>query len=405
MVCKRVRLAAAAGVIVAITAAAAAAQWAVDDEPYGLLGCKVLRFRGLWEHSPDSLRPDEGTEGVCLAVAAGSVILYNKWPKRSHFDGSYVICGDSAVVKPVDHTWRFSLITGDKGRLQDCDSDDPELRTDTEDPDWTGIDEIRRLVYVVERAYGFDHECFRSAGGECGGTGYHPLEHIMKNRLGYPSARTVGARRPEARKQVIRSVRNGLPVIGMKCDHAYVIDGFKIDPKTGEHLYHSCDYVLGEGTMGWFTWKYLLSEGLERVIVGLSPAVILPKGPSTFTIRYRWGDEFVPATSNTKRRGYLSVTHRDGGALGALSVRVRATDRSAYTSETTRAILLVERSYEGATARIPATGTFEFSIGKKTDMLVNIRNRDPVAKAVRVEFHDFVAGEAAGERGGDAEPR
>ncbi len=277
------------------------ADWPNDDEEFGILGCKFFKFKGYWEQVIDTVEPDESIEGACLTVALAGLINYHRWPKRNRFDGEYFDCAGMVLPKPIEEEWAFDLITGNKKNNEDCSGDDPELRSAPDDPERTGLSEIRRLLYAVERSFGYHHECFRTTEEECGGTGYIPVQHVLRNRFGYPLSTALAAGSPEGKKKAIENILSGYPIIALKCDHAYIVDGYKIDKSSGKRLFHVCDYVMSEHSTGWFTWKELLSEGLFRVVVDIKPTILLRRGPSAQTVRYEWGNGRLPLSRQSRK--------------------------------------------------------------------------------------------------------
>jgi hypothetical protein len=365
------------------------AGWPVDPEPYGFLGCKVLRFRGLHEENIDSSRLDESTEGTCITTAIGNVVMYYQWPPFSHFDGIYKTFEYDGIVKPVFHIWNFQLMTG-TGGATDCETDDPAARTLPGNPFWTGLDEIRKLVYVAERSYGHEQEYFRIDEKACEGLGYYPIDHVLRNRFGYPSCRTIPITKPIAKKEVIQNIRQRIPVIAMKCQHVYIIDGYTKETRTGREMFHSCDYIEGVHTMGWFTWKYLLREGLTLVVVGITPDCRMP-GLSRTSFKYSWGDRYIPGTSYTSRRGYIEVIHARDLPIGKIECTLsRGTPlESNIARDPPKPVYNIRSSFAARAITIPPAGTFPFEIEDDLTLVLSVSNNDASAKTLRVVFHDF----------------
>ncbi|MGD9200624.1 MAG: hypothetical protein PVI26_03595, partial [Chitinispirillia bacterium] len=128
------------------------AKWPTDKESYGFLGCKQLQFRGMWENDIDSSKLDESTDGICITVSLANILLYYQWPLLSHFDGVFITDSNKILLKRINHNWNFNLITG-RRTTSDCESDDPESRHLPNLAGWTGVQEIRKLVYVIERSF------------------------------------------------------------------------------------------------------------------------------------------------------------------------------------------------------------------------------------------------------------
>lgn len=364
-------------------------EWPTDNEPMGLMGCRWFRYRGYWETMSDSLDEEENIEAVCLTVAAASVINYHRWPSASYFDALYSRCAEQGSDVPVGHRWDFRLINGTGGRSAACESDDPVNRVSATRSGWTGIDEIRKLMYVVERAYGFDHECFRSRTNECEGLGDYPLHHLMRNRFGYPLASSLSIKNAQARKTAIRSIRAGYPVIAMKCEHVFVLDGFKVHPSTGKGVFHAADYVNADETTGWFTWRDMVDDGLVRVIANLTPEVLLRKKPGQRKIVYWWGDDYIPQSSGTTRKGFIRLLSGTSRPLGNIEVVVTVQQRDSLVEPQLRTLAVRRVEHAGNVLRIPAQGTFSFDISSRALVSVEIRNREDADKRFRIMFHDF----------------
>lgn len=365
------------------------AQWPTDDEPLGFMGCKFFRFKGLWEEVINLDEPEEGTEGICLTVAVASLMNYFQWPVESRFDGVYMTSKNMRFVKPIKHKWNYRLITGGKGATVDCETDDPSLRTQPEDPSWSGLDEIRQLMYVVERSYGHDHEYFHLPGTVCGEYGYYALEHVLRNRFGYAGCRTLDMRRQDVRRQVVSDLKRKIPVIAMKCEHAFVIDGFRVDPVTKKEHFHSTDYVQEGTTMGWFTWKEFLSEGVVAMITNLNPVCELKKGPFQKAFQYHWGDRFVPATSHTSREGLIKIYSASPKPLGDLSIEIRRRELGSPKPETAEILFSTRKDIQTTRFTIPGDHPLPFEVEENTALTLTIRNNDKHYKPIMVMFNDF----------------
>jgi hypothetical protein len=363
-------------------------QWPTDNEVPGMMGCKFFRYRGWWETKDDTLDAEESTEAVCLTVAMASIMNFHRWPRESFFDGSLSAAESEAVPVSIAHRWQYGLINGPGGRAENCYEDNPGKRFQPGRPEWTGIDEIRKLMYVVERAYGRDHELLRVASRGCDGMGYYSLHYILRNRLGYPGATSVLVKNPQCKKMVITDLVRGLPVLGAKCEHSYVIDGVRKDPHTGAVQFHMADYVNGEETMGWFSWPQMLHEGMVQVVVGLSPDVLVGKRAKT-VIDYYWGNGYVPNTSHQTRQGFVRLTRPAGTPLGRMAVSVVAQHRDPNYPDKQIVLCRSTANLTKPTARIPARGTFRFDVAEMTKVEVIVQNQDTFSKKIRVVFHDF----------------
>jgi hypothetical protein len=366
------------------------AEWPTDDEPMGIMGCRWFRFRGIWESEEISFDEEENTNAACLTVAAASIINFHRWPKASYFDALYATCHTRGESVPIAHKWNFALINGPGGPNANCISDDPMARVaPATEPAWTGVSEIRKLMYTIERAYGHDHECFRAHSRECEGLGDFPVHHMMRNRFGYPHASSLSVQNPQARKTAIRNIKDGCPVIAVKCEHVYPLDGYKVHPKTGEGLFHACDYVSAEESTGWFTWKSLMETGLIRIIGDLSPDVAIGPRPGQAKIAYWWGDEYLPQTSYTTRKGFLRIQNPAGTPIGALDVVVSLRHRDSLGEAATHQLALYKGTVAGSVLRVPAKDSFNFSISKACVVTVVLRNNEPEPRRLRIVFHDF----------------
>jgi len=368
--------------------AGAGAQWPTDNEPFGLMGCRFFRYRGYWEVIQDTLDQEESTEAVCVTVAMASVLNYHRWPLQSYFDGAYRDGAAGCFAVPIAHRWRYDLINGPKRAGGNCEDDDPGLRTLPWRQDWTGLDEIRKLIYVVERSFGHDQEFFRSKTSSCDGLGDYAIDHMMRNRFGYPEATSVSVRNSACMKLAIRNITDGVPVIALKCEHAFVLDGYRKDPASGKPVFHVADYVNGEETTGWFSWKMLLEEGMAGIIANLNPSYTLPSRTQR-RIAYWWGDDFVPCTSNSTRRGLVRISRAAKASLGDLEIRVTLEQHDPCCVEDQRTIFTHRGPLTGSELRIPAKGSFELRISSRTAVSVVIRNNEAHAKKLRVMFHDF----------------
>ncbi len=350
------------------------------------MGCKFFKFKGLWEEVINEDEPEEGTEGICLTVAVASIMNYYRWPIASKFDGVYMTSKNTRIIKPISHRWNYRLITGGKGAMVDCESDDPSERRLDSNPSWTGLDEIRQLMYVVERSYGHDHEYFHLPGDVCGEYGYYALEHVLRNRFGYAGARSIDLRRPDAKTLIARNLKKKTPVIALKCEHAFVLDGYRVDPCTKGPSFHSTDYVQEETTMGWFPWQQFVDEGVVAAIVGLNPVIELGKGPYQKAVNFSWGDHFVPATSHTVRSGRITIHSGSSEDLGALSLEVRAKD---LESGSDQKLYSYRGTVRSTRMTIPPQAPFEFVVDESTEVTLTIRNNDKRRKQLMLEFSDF----------------
>lgn len=381
------KLAGMAGTLIALSTTVLG-QWPTDDEPFGLMGCKWFRYRGYWEAMEDSLDEEENTEAVCLTVAVSSIMNFHRWPRASYFDAMFSRCHTQGSPVAVAHRWRYDLINGTGGRNANCEADDPALRT-VGKTGWSGLDEIRKLMYVVERSFGYDHECFRAKTNECEGLGDYSVHHLMRNRFGYPTASSLSVKNPDARKAVIRNIRQGLPVIAIKCEHVFVLDGYRKDPKTGAATFHAADYVNADETTGWFTWREMVEAGMVRVVAGLSPDIVLRKKPGQRKIAYWWGDDFIPQSSNSSRKGFLRIVSSNGAHLGQVDVSVSVRGFDSLLTEQEETLATHRGAIQAPLLRIPAKGTFAFNVHDRAAVTVVLRNKDVTDKTIRIVFHDF----------------
>ncbi len=354
-----------------------------------MMGCRWFRFRGIWESEDLSFDEEENTNAACLTVAAASIINFHRWPRASYFDALYARCHERGESVPVAHKWDFGLINGPGSPHSNCLTDDPEKRTLPSNEDWTGVSEIRKLMYVIERAYGHDYECFRARSRECEGLGNFPVHHLMRNRFGYPHASSLSIRNPEARKTAVRDIRSGNPVIAVKCEHVFALDGYKTDRKTGEGLFHACDYVSADESTGWFTWKQLLETGLIRVIADLDPDIALRPKPGQAKIAYWFGDDYLPQTSHTGRKGFVRIQSASKEPVGAVDVVVTIRQHDSLTTPDVRQLALFKGVAAGRSLRVPAKGTFAFDISEACVISVVIRNNGASPRTLRATFHDF----------------
>jgi hypothetical protein len=361
--------------------------WPTDDEGYGLMGCRFFQFNGEWERMENPDDPEENTVAACVSVAMASIINYHRWPPESHFDGLYVKFGGFPEIKPIFHRWDYGLISGNGDKSAECDSDLPEGRYSIENPEWTGEDEIHELIYVVERSFGASNDWLRTTDNSCYGLGHYAIEHILKNRFGYPAARTMPAKKGETKKHVIRNLDDGLPVIALKCDHAFVIDGYRAGRKDTEGRFHSCDYVSGDATMGWFKWSRLIEDYVEHFVVDLSPVYTIRRGQPEVKIAYHWGEGCVAFTGNTQREGYITVDGPDDGPLGSIGAELRIQQEQGPGSVSTT--LAGFATAPDGSMRIPEVGRFSFHVGRRTKIVLRIFNADRRAKQLKIIFHDF----------------
>jgi hypothetical protein len=244
-------------------------------------------------------------------------------------------------------------------------------------------------MYVIERAYGHDYQCFRTRSRECEGLGDFPVHHLMRNRFGYPHASSLSVRNPEARKTAIRDISNGNPVIAVKCEHVFPLDGYKTDRQTGEGLFHACDYVGAEESTGWFTWEQLTGTGLIRIIADLSPDIVVHPRPGQAKIAYWFGNDYLPQTSNTRRKGFIRIQSGSKQPIGPLDVVVAIRQHDSLSAANTRQLALYKGTVAGPTLRVPAKGVFTFDIAASCVISVVLRNNATTQQTLRMTFHDF----------------
>lgn len=377
-------------IIVFLISISSYAQWPVDNEPYGFLGCKQLKYRGLWESIEDTIHPDEAVSGVCISVALGNVMMYYQWPLFSRFDGIFLTTSYDGIIKHIDRRWNYQLITGPR-TTSDCGTDDPSTRHAVDNPSWTGIDEMRRLLYSIERSFGFDHNFFKTKDSTaCHGEGYYGIEHVLRNRFGYPNCKTLDAFKKGSRTAVVRNLKKKIPVIAMRCDHIYLLDGYKFDEKKQRDMIHSSDFIQDETSFGWFPWKAFYAETLDRFVVDVYPWYTIPKGPDTSIISYFWGDGYIPGTKYTQRRGRLFIFRDSDLPLGKLEISIQSVDLTPYAGDSSTTLYHSTRRYKNHHITIPAKGYIDFDISeaKKIDLIIT--NKDPYAKNIRVMFCDLV---------------
>ena len=380
--------------LVVLAGAAVFAEWPIDDEPYGFLGCKQLRFRGYWESTPDSVHPEESIDGVCISVALSNVMIYYRWPLFSRFDGIYMKNSWEGITKHINERWNYDLITGPR-TTDDCESDSPENRHDPKHQNRTGIDELRRLLYSVERSFGFDHNFFKTKDSTaCQGDGYFGIEHVMRNRFGFPNCRTIDAHQPGSRSIVIEELKKETPVIAMRCDHIYLLDGYKYDPVKKRDLVHSCDYIQGDASIGWFPWKALYNENLDRFVVDLNPTLIIPAGPSATTVTYFWGDGYIPGTKFTRRKGRLFISREKDLPLGNLQIAIYATDLTPYGDDTRYQLYSTGGYYNGRLLTLPENRPLTFDVSEEGKVELEITNNDAQVKHIKVLFCDVLNGKS-----------
>lgn len=366
------------------------AQWPVDNEPYGFLGCKQLSYRGIWECKKDSLHPDESIDGVCISVALANVMIYYQWPLFSRFDGVYMTSSYDGIIKHINHRWNYPLITGPR-TCDDCLSDTPENRRDPKNPNRTGIDELRILLYAVERSFGFDYNYFKTKDSSaCKGDGYYGIEHVMRNRFGFPNCKTIDANKTGSRTKVVSDLKKKIPVIAMRCDHTYLLDGYKYDPVKKRDMIHSSDYLQGEASIGWFPWKAFYNENLDRFVVDVYPQTVLPKGPSVSTINYFWGDGYIPGTQYTKRKGKIFISSENDLPLGKLEIAVYSTDISQYADDTRKVLYKTKGLYNGKLITVPEKSYFTFEVSEENRLDLVVTNQDKIKKKIRVLLCDVV---------------
>ena len=377
-------------VLVLVLCFAAAGEWPIDSEPYGFLGCKQLRYRGVWECDKDTVHPDESIDGICISVSLANIMMYYAWPPFSSFDGIYLTTGYDGVIKHIDRRWDYSLITGPR-TTYDCETDDPELRHSVENPQWSGLDEVHRLLYAVERSFGFDHNYFKIKDSTaCNGDGYFGIEHVLRNRFGYPNARTIDAGKTSSRKTVIANLKQNIPVIAMRCDHIYLLDGYKYDKNRQRDLIHSSDYLQGEESIGWFPWKAFYIEKLDRFVVDIHPRVRIPAGPSTHTITYCWGEGYIPGTQYTERKGRLFVYRENNLPLGNIEILLQSVDLTPYTDDSVMTLSGMRGDFTARQITVPEAGYFDFGVLEAKKITVVIKNKDPFVKNIRVLFCDVL---------------
>lgn len=377
-------------VVLFLITCAVAAQWPIDNEPYGFLGCKQLAYRGIWECKRDTIHPDEAIDGVCISVALANVMIYYQWPLFSRFDGVYLTSSYDGIVKHINERWNYPLITGPR-TITDCESDSPENRHDPENPAWTGIDELRKLLYAVERSFGFDYNYFKTKDSSaCRGDGYYGIEHVMRNRFGYTNCKTIDANKPGSRTKVVSDLKKNIPVIAMRCDHIYLLDGYKYDPIKKRDLIHSSDYLQGEASIGWFPWKAFYNENLDRFVVDVYPGTVLPKGPSETTVTYLWGDGYLPGTQYSKRKGKIFISNENKLPLGNLEIAVYSTDIMQYADDTRKELYKTGGFYNGGMLTVPEKGSFSFEVSEANKLELVITNKDVGQKNIRVLLCDII---------------
>ena len=373
-----------------LTVVAVYAEWPIDNEPYGFLGCKQLRFRGTWECSIDSVHPDESIDGVCISVALANVMIYFQWPLFSHFDGDYLTKSYDGIIKHINEQWNYRLITGSR-TTDDCKSDSPETRHDPRNPNRTGVHEIRRLLYAIERSFGFDYNYFKTKDSSaCQGNGYFAIEHVMRNRFGFPNCTTIDANKPGSRTKVVNELKNNVPVIAMRCDHIYLLDGYRFDTVKKRDLIHSSDYIQGDASIGWFPWKAFYREKLDRFVVDINPRLPIPEGPSTVIVNYFWGDGYIPGTKYTKRKGRLFISHETDLPLGNIETIVYSSDISPYADDTRKMLYSAKGFFNGRFISIPDNDYFTFDVREANKIELVITNKDAYGKNIRVLFCDVV---------------
>ncbi|MBD3422382.1 MAG: hypothetical protein GF398_19890 [Chitinivibrionales bacterium] len=364
------------------------ANWPVDGEDFGTMGCRFFQFQGEWEMTVNLADKEQNTEAVCITVAVASIINYYRWPAASFFDGVNAIYGNIDTAVPIRYTWDFPLINGPVRPL-DCADDDPAQRRLPHDTLHTGAEEIRRLIYAVERAYGNIHDIFKTDKSQCGGEGLYGVEHLMRNRFGYPDCRTLPIANPKTKNKVIKDLSAGKPVIAMKCDHVYVLDGFRVNRATGEASFHSCDYVMADSSMGWFPWGKFKEEGLSHVVVDIIPSTTLRAQSPRKRIVYKWGDDYLPYTSNSERKGFIEVISPAGLPLGNLNIALHQKHFDRLLKRVPPALPQHSGWIAQDCLRIPTTGFFELPIDSCMYMYVDIVNKNRYARRVGVIFHDF----------------
>jgi hypothetical protein len=366
------------------------AEWPVDNEPYGFLGCKQLRYRGYWEYVQDTVHPDETIDGVCISVALANVMMYYQWPTFSRFDGIYLTTSYDGIIKNIDRKWNYPLITGPR-TIGDCESDDPHTRHAADNPHWTGIDEMHRLLYAVERSFGFDHNYFKTKDSSaCRGDGYFAVEHVMRNRFGYPNCKTIDANKTGSKTMVVNNLKKNIPVIAMRCDHIYLLDGYRFDPKKKRDMIHSSDYLQGEASIGWFPWKAFYNEKLDRFVVDVHPRYNLPHSQTPNCISYFWGDGYIPGTQYTERKGRLFIFSEKNVSLGNLDIAVQSTDLTPFAYDSTAILYSTKGNYNRSFLVIPEKGYFNFEVREANKIDLLITNKDPLPKEVRVLFCDVM---------------
>lgn len=367
-----------------------AAEWPVDNEPYGFLGCKQLRYRGFWEYVQDTVHPDETIDGVCISVALANVMMYYQWPTFSRFDGIYLTTSYDGVIKHINQKWNYPLITGPR-TVNDCETDDPQSRCAADNPGWTGLDEMHRLLYAVERSFGFDHNYFKIKDSTaCMGDGYFGVEHVLRNRFGYPNCRTIDANKTGSRTTVVKNLKKNIPVVAMRCDHIYLLDGYKYDQKKGRDLIHSSDYLQGETSIGWFPWKAFYNEKLDRFVVDIYPGVHIPEGPSEKEVTFFWGDGYIPGTQYTERKGRLFIFSENDRPLGNLEVSLQSKDLTPYAYDSTVILYRKKDFFNMKHIAVPERGYVDFEIREVTRIDLKIFNKDPLEKQIRVLFCDMI---------------
>ncbi len=368
-----------------------AAGWPADNESYGPLGCKVFEFKGEWERDIDSSDLRNSTYGMCLTVATATILNWYQWPRTSLFDGvRWVDSSRTYESAAVARAWDYHLITGGKGPVQDCRTDDPELRVSAADPSWTGADEIKKLIWTTERSFGVSYGRFEIESPECEfeGGGYFPLQNILKNRFGYPNARLVHLRNKEERDEAAEELRSGEPVIVMECGHAYVVDAIDRDPLYGEIILHSTDYLSDSATMGWFEWQHFHENGASWAIAGLDP-VFRIQGKETRKITYDFGDRHLPSTSNTTRRAVIRIRSTQCTPLGDLRITVQSVIPSTIDTVTTSTLYHTAARFDSSMLRLPEDGMFEFGIKEEGSLSLVFTNNDNAPKKLFIELHDF----------------
>jgi hypothetical protein len=356
-------------------------------KPTGLLGCRWLNYDNGWANTPVMFRgwdkPINAGTGLCFQGSISSLMLHYGWPDQIDFNG--MLATEQVSIK---HSFQYDAVNN----FTDGANDNPADRVI---PDCaitgysTAMNEIARLYGAVHTACNYESYNYHVLWEP-----YTRIKDIMKIRLGFSNVEVIASDDPLARQKVIQhltgvNMSERQPVVAFGANHTWLIDDYRVSTdslgKTVE-MFHILSY---DNSCGHHCahWDSLGFHSPVAFITDVKPDVAVPAS-STYTIEYNLGDNTVPSSSGTIRRGSFRIR-----GMQAETVQFGLTTTLLRFS---KGSWIVDSSLQSGTFSVHSDGIvtpqFTYAVGAADSVRIRLTlvNRSANTAGIRILLNDYI---------------